>query len=260
MSGTSTAFSLYSIGQGGLQVTARRVAPGALSDADLAAWRCLAHRALEPNPFFEQEMLLPAAELYPEIDLLLVEVPGRLIGLMPVRRAGHWRKVPARTLGAWLHQDAFLGTPLLDPEAPEDALGAMIDAATDDGCGLLALEWFGTNGPAQRALQSVLFERGIRAQVYEQADRAALDRRPENDYLSGMLSKGRRREYKRLRRQLCEHLEGDVVVHDRAGDPSAVDGFLRAEASGWKGRAGTNFGATPEYTAFFRRLCEEFDS
>ncbi len=205
-------------------------------------------------------MVLPAAELYPGIELLLVEADGKLIGLAPVRRTHHWRKVPAKTLAVCLHQDAFLGTPLLDPDAACEAIGAVIDDAAENGCGLLALEWFGTNGPAQRALQTVLFERGIRAQVYEQADRAALVRRPENDYMNGLLSKGRRRELKRVRRQLCEHLEGDIEVHDRAGDPTAIDGFLRAEASGWKGRAGTNFGASEAYTRFFRRLCDEFDS
>ena len=81
--------------------------------------------------------------------------------------------------------------------------------------------------------------------VYETpSERAMLERRPEDDYLSGMKTK-RRRELDRQRRRLGEELggEGPAETVDRSEDPDAVADFLRLEAGGWKGREGTAMAA-----------------
>ncbi|MEA2480878.1 MAG: hypothetical protein QOJ07_2800 [Thermoleophilaceae bacterium] len=237
----------------------RFVALRGIDPAVVAAWRDLADRALEPNPFFEPEFLLAAAKLYPATELLTVSRGARLIAAMPVRRVGRWRKIPARTLWIWRHTDAYLGTPLVDRDEPRAALGALLDWAVGDrGSGLVAFEWLGTGGPVEAALHAALEERGLESLVYEEFDRAALDRREAADYLRAKVSKSRARELRRLRRQLTELLRENLVTANRAGDPDAVEGFLRAEASGWKGRAGTNFASGDAYAEFFRDLCERF--
>jgi hypothetical protein len=43
-------------------VTGRLLELAALSERDLDAWRELAARALEPNPFAEPDFVLPAAD------------------------------------------------------------------------------------------------------------------------------------------------------------------------------------------------------
>lgn len=239
-----------------LTVATRFVPLAQLSAADRAAWGDLAARALEPNPFFEPDFVMPATLLYPGIELMMIEAPGRLIGALPVRRMSRWRKLPALTLWGWRHTDAYLGTPLIDREAPEDAVRGLIDGAERDRrSGLLVLEWMGTGGPVERLLRAELQRRGTAPIVYEEFDRAALRRRPDGDYLAGKVSKGRARELRRLRRQLTEALEAEIEVTDRSGDPVAVEGFLQAEASGWKGREGTNFAGSESYADFFRRVC-----
>jgi CelD/BcsL family acetyltransferase involved in cellulose biosynthesis len=258
MSGTWTRSSAPSHAAG-FDVTTRRVARSELTDKDLAAWTSLAARATEPNPFFEPQVLLPAADLYPDVELMLIEAPGFLIGALPVVRTSRWRKVPAPALWVWRHKDAFLGTPLLDPEATGEALGALLDAArADKSTGLLVLEWIGLGGQVERALNAELSARGMTALLYSEDERAALTRRADGNYLAEKLSKGRRRELKRLRRQLAEHLEGEIVTTDRAGNPDAIEGFLRAEGSGWKGRAGTSFSSSEQYADFFRTVCGRF--
>jgi CelD/BcsL family acetyltransferase involved in cellulose biosynthesis len=226
-----------------------------LSDADLAAWQALAVEAVEPNPFFEPAALLPAAALHGDVQLGLIESGDRLIGALPLRRARRWRRVPSSCLSVWLHSDCYLGTPLLARDAAPAAVGALLDAATT---GLVAFEWIAAGGPAESAVHAATSERGLTAIRYEQLDRAALRRRPDPTYLDGKLSNGRARELRRLRRQLSEKLGGAVEAHDRAGDPEAIEGYLRAEASGWKGRAGTNFESSPRYADFFRELCARF--
>jgi hypothetical protein len=192
---------------------------------------------------------------------MLIEAPGRLIGALPVRRGARWRKLPAPTMWVWRHTDAYLGTPLIDREAPEDAVRALVDAAqADRRSGMLVFEWLGMAGAFERLLRADLERRGITPIVYEEFDRAALRRRPECDYLAGKVSKGRARELRRLRRQLTEVLEAPVEVTERSGDPAAVEGFLQAEAGGWKGRKGTNFASSESYADFFRRICQGFSA
>jgi CelD/BcsL family acetyltransferase involved in cellulose biosynthesis len=233
-----------------------RVEPVAqLGARDLGAWSDLAANALEPNPFFEPQALVPAAALYGDVDLGLIEAGGRLIGVLPLRRSRRWRRVPGSCLALWRHPDCYLGTPLLSPDAPEAAIGALIDSAD---AGLVAFEWIGAGGPVEAAVRSAADDRGLTAIRYEEFERATLRRRDEPTYLADKLSKGRARELRRHRRQLSETLGGRVEVHDRTGDHDATEGFLRAEAAGWKGQEGTHFAGSPEYTAFFRETCERF--
>lgn len=246
----------------------RRAGPGAVSvrtlpladveAPDLIAWSELAARALEPNPFFEPELLVPAARLHDGIELALIEAGDELIGALPVHCGRRWRRIPGPHMAVWRHDDCYLGTPLLAADAPGDALGALIDHARGRGRGLLAFEWLGAGGSVEAAVRSAAAERGIAPIEYEAFDRAALVRRPEADYLKAKLSKGRARELRRLRRQLSEHLDAPLEVHDRSGDGEAIEGFLRAEANGWKGREGTAFALRPDYADFFRDVCARF--
>jgi CelD/BcsL family acetyltransferase involved in cellulose biosynthesis len=240
------------------EVAVRTVPVSDVSARDLAAWRELATRALEPNPFFEPEMLVPAAALYDGVELGLIEYGGELVGALPLRRARRWRRVPGSCLAVGRHDDCYLGTPLLAPDAPKDALGALIDHARREGRGLMAFEWVGTGGTVEAALRAAAAERGSQPIQYEAFDRAALMRRAEPDYLREKVSKGRARELRRLRRHLSEEAGGPLEVHDRSGDSEAIEDFLRAEAAGWKGREGTAFAGRPPYADFFRAVCAQF--
>jgi CelD/BcsL family acetyltransferase involved in cellulose biosynthesis len=236
----------------------RCVRPEDLTEHDLAAWRELAAHALEPNPFFEPELLVPAAELDPAVRIGLIESGGDLAGVVPLQSALRWRRIPGPCLSVWRHGDCFLGTPLLSAAAPEAAIGALLDHGRRSG--LVAFEWLGTGGPVEAALRTTLRERRIEAVTYEAFDRAALVRRDEPTYLDGMVSKSRRRELRRLRRQLSELIDAPLEVHDRSGDDVAVEGFLRAEAAGWKGREGTAFLRSHATANLFRQICDGFHS
>src|SRR4051794_2257922 len=233
-----------------------------LGPGDIGAWADLYARTAEPNPYFAPHFVLAAARGLDRTDVgLLVARTGRdWAGCLPVVRARTWRRVPLPSLTTWLHGYCLLGTPLLDGGGLAAAAAALVHGARRDRhATFVALEWLGADGPVGEAFAHVLSgRRDERPHVSERFERATLHRRAENDYLDGRLSSKKRKELRRQRRALERDLGGEVVVRDRAGEPDAVEAFLRLEASGWKGREGTAMGVIPGHDRFFRDVCASF--
>ncbi len=242
-----------------MPVTTAFIDPAEISGIDLLAWRDLARRAAEPNPFFEPETVIPAIRTLGERDvrLLVARDSDGWIGLVPIRRQTRWRLMPMPSLSVWRHPYCFLGTPLVAAERTRLGLGALIDQALNARVAFFALDTMCSDGPVGEALESCIAERNLSPVVYRRYERAALHRRAEPTYLDETRSAHHRRESNRLRRKLERDLSGAVHVDDRAGDPTAVEEFLRLEASGWKGTSGTGtaMASRPGHATFFRELC-----
>jgi hypothetical protein len=230
--------------------------PTALTPLQLGAWRDLAVCAAEPNPFFDPAVVLAAITHLPEgrdVRLLVARRGGRWIAALPVVAARRWRRYPMACTVAWSHPFCFLGTPLLaadDLDRAAEALFAAPQQVTPHP--LLLLEHVGQDGPVARAMLEATDGATLFALHHE--SRAALVRRPENDYVDSHRSGKRRREAKRLRSRLEAELGGPTRLRDHGCSPAAVDRFLALEASGWKGRAATALGSDPAHAAFFRAV------
>ncbi len=223
------------------------------------AWRELAARACVPNPFGEVDYVENALRGLRErhVGVLVVSDERRWHAAMPVRRVTRWRHVPGPLLVSWRHQYCFLTTPLVDRDDPEAALASLLArGAGERGVLGLMLNWVDADGPLGAVLASAS-PLARRALEVERFSRASLQRRPENDYVSSMLSVKHRRELRRLRRRLEEEV-GPVGLHDRAGDDAAVQRFLRLEQSGWKGRSATAMTSRPRHARFFTDLCRRY--
>jgi CelD/BcsL family acetyltransferase involved in cellulose biosynthesis len=230
---------------------------------DVGAWRDLARRAVEPNPFFEPEFVLAAASgLGPESVALVVaaDAAGDWQACMPVRRTGRWKGLPVPALAAWRHLYCFLGTPLVAPEQPEQALAALLDRLFESRrrARMVALEWVRGDGPVAEALAAVLEARARPALQVAAFERAVLERRDSADYLDETLRPHRRRELRRQSRRLAEEMGAPLELRERSQEPAAVDSFLELEAAGWKGRRGTAFASQPLHAELFREVCDGF--
>jgi CelD/BcsL family acetyltransferase involved in cellulose biosynthesis len=157
-------------------------------------------------------------------------------------------------VATWLHTYCLLGTPLLDPERGPDALAAILARMRGERVAFAGLEWIPAEGPVAAAIDRAP---GRPARVFDRFARATLRRRPQNDYLEGVKGK-HRREFRRLAKGLADELGGPLELVDRAGEPAAVEEFLRLEASGWKGRRETALAADPAHAGFFRSICRDF--
>ena len=234
----------------------RQIAPGSITAGDLARWRDLAVRALEPNPFFESAFVLPAAERLGErgTSLLVVEDGGGWLACLPVQSVRIARMVPG--LRTWRHLYCFLGTPLLDAESAVPAARSLLEAALGRGRQLM-LESLDDGGLTAAALTQAADELSL-VTVHESGhDRALLERRPAGDYLENVRSH-HRRELNRLGRRLESELGGALTVSDESGNDAALDQFLDLERSGWKGRRHTALGSSPAHAEFFRDVCRAF--
>jgi CelD/BcsL family acetyltransferase involved in cellulose biosynthesis len=230
---------------------------------DIERWRELACRALEPNPFFEPEFVLPAAARLDSSTAALIvvaEPDGDWVACLPVLPTARWKRLPVAVLAAWRHLYCFLGTPLVAPGQPEEAMAQLVD----QGLGsefrprMLVLDWLRADGPLAAALGSVIDNRRGRTLRFEAFERAALERRDEPDYLQHTLRPHHRRELRRLARRLAEEMGAPLEVRDVSHDPAMIDRFIELEAAGWKGRLGTAFGSQPGHAQLFREVSDSF--
>jgi CelD/BcsL family acetyltransferase involved in cellulose biosynthesis len=222
------------------------------------AWRDLAGRALEPNPYAEPELVLSAARWLPHqpaAELLTVTDRNEMVACLPVTRRRKWRRIPWPTIAVWRHDYAFLGTPMIDADQAGAACGALLRAGTARRS-MLALEWMPSDGPVCAAVAQAAADHAVRPVVYEQFARAAVAPTEAAPRLT--LSSDRRRKLRRMSRRLGTMLAADVQVADRAGDSAAVERFLALEAAGWKGRAGTAMASRPGHGDFLREVCRSY--
>lgn len=232
--------------------------PRRITTRQEGAWRDLAARAAEPNPFFDPALLLPAVRHLPDgprVRLLVARRGEHWLAALPVLPVRRWRHYPLACTVAWSHPYCFLGTPLLAADDLERAATALLDAPQDvTPHPLLILQTVRDDGPVAEALRAAA-SGAVLVDLHHEA-RAALHRRPENDYVERHRSGKRRREAKRLSARLDRELGGPARLRDRGTSPAAVERFLALEASGWKGRAATALGSRPAHAAFFRAVCE----
>lgn len=232
---------------------------GDLTPAAIAAWAELAARAEDPNPYLHPEFVLAAARsegLLASVRLLTVRDADGMLAALPVRHSCRWRRLPIPATLAWTHDQCFLGTPLVARESSRESLAAFVDGLGARCGGAFAeLDLVCGEGPLSRALDDVLPRDAL---VFGRFNRAALERRPADDYLDGRLRGKHRRSLRRLARDLQSELGGDLELVERAGRQDAVEDFLRLEAEGWKGEQGTALASDRARADFFRCVCRDF--
>jgi CelD/BcsL family acetyltransferase involved in cellulose biosynthesis len=225
----------------------------------IAEWDALAARASEPNPFYESWYLLPSLRVFDaegDVSIVVLEMNGKLAGLMPLLRQRRYYGWPFPNLSGWLHGNCFLGAPLVATDA-EHAFWRSLLAWTDESpraALFLHLRQIPLAGPLHDALRDVLAEQCRPASVVHREERAMLaSPLSPDDYLEAAMSGKKRKE---LRRQFARLSEMGTVRFERRDDDEALDDwtetFLALEAAGWKGRAASALSSEAETAQLFR--------
>src|SRR6202048_331046 len=217
----------------------------------LPLWEELAAEALEPNPFYEPFMLLPALREFPaghRLTFLCVFAPhpsrqkGRrvLCGFFPFEHSRPAGRLPVPMLALWKHPWCSLTAPLLRRDCARAVVTKVFDwlAASGRETGLVRLEDFPGDGPIHRLFVDELKARGWHSQLTDWYTRAVLHKAGSGEeYLTQALRGKRRKELRRQQTRLAELGRIDFAELSVGGDAQPwIKDFLALEASGWKGR------------------------
>jgi len=234
--------------------------------ADLQAdWEALVARADTPNVFMNPLVVKLAGETDPgrrRIALLAwLDRDGER------RLAGIWAfsigrpsqsMLPLNVLSAPAMAHAYLATPVIDRDALEPALEAMLTAIADDPRlpNFIALDAITAEGATMQALSRVLALRGSEPCMLTQAVRPMLVSELDGkSYLEQALSGSSRKKLRQHRRRLGEKGALSYRVLTAPTDVErGLEDFLALEAAGWKGRQGSALANGPADAAFTRAM------
>jgi CelD/BcsL family acetyltransferase involved in cellulose biosynthesis len=248
---------------------ADRYAPGsfavewrALADLPpiVEAWRELAGRALEPNIFYEPAFALAATGVFgANAGAVLVwsgRRPRKLLGFFPARIEPRRYGFKLPVLVGWTHPYAPLGVPLVEREAAEAVVAALLDHLVAETTlpGFLLLPFLHVDGAFAAVLDTILQRAQLPAADFNPRRRAMLAPGPDRShYLDGALGARKRKELRRLCRRLAETgAVLTVTATEPAAIAAAIEDFFALEAGGWKGRAGTAAAARDDLHRFVR--------
>jgi hypothetical protein len=216
-------------------------------------WEALAADAAEPNPFYEHWMLLPALEAYGAGEgfrCVSVWEDGVLAALFPLRVERRYRGLPLRAARSWSHRNMLLcGTPLLRAKGGARGAVSCVAALLKSGIApVIEFDWVAAGGLFAGALAEAAAACGLPWLVTDAYARALLvrDRDPRPRYNSNMKNNLRRTEMR------LAQLGKLAAVRLACGDDvdKWTEDFMRLEASGWKGRAGSALGCREDDRRF----------
>jgi CelD/BcsL family acetyltransferase involved in cellulose biosynthesis len=219
-------------------------------------WRQLANSALEANPFYGPDLMIPALEAAiagTATRLLIVERGGSLEALFPLQRP--FFKDGAMSLGWMLYRDPLtcLTVPLLAREEAEAILAAALaHLGTANGPPALVFPLLPENRPFAALL--------TRLAAHEQRFVRALDswERPAIARGSAMDEKTRSSiEKKRRKLEKTGPVALIRMMSGNPGLPGLLADFLEIEAASWKGQGGTAIRNVPVLESVFRTLAAE---
>lgn len=239
----------------------------AVTPEDELAWRDLAARAVEPNPFFEPECLLPAAAFQTfghELQLLVAEEHGRFYGCVPVRHVKRWHKMPYPIVTTQVRRMPYQGSPLIDPERGVDAASAMLEelakASRAVGSRVLVLLELNQDGPVDSLFREAATKIRMPLLPFDVFERGMIDRQQGtgSQQRSQQHSAKTLRALRNKRRRLSRSLGSEVTLVDRGHELEAIDDYIELEASGYKAERGVAMATVPGEPEYFRAMCEGF--
>jgi CelD/BcsL family acetyltransferase involved in cellulose biosynthesis len=233
-------------------------------EAYIQAWEDLARDALEPNPFYEPWMLMPALRgLATDKDLSVVLVltidqgEPLLCGVFPLEKHSRYKGLPVAAFSLWRHIYCALCTPLIRRGYERECLNAFLDWLDEErGCSLMDFNLVSGEGPFHELLHECLAARGQSSLVSESYGRAILRPRENADlYLRAALRRDHRKDCRRKTRRLAELGKLEFASLEFGVNLDTwIEEFLQLEASGWKGREGSAFACNENNRNYFAAI------
>ncbi|MDX5594933.1 GNAT family N-acetyltransferase [Pseudovibrio sp. SPO723] len=224
-----------------------------------AEWAALTQEAIEPNPFFGPAFIKAYQRHMTKVRLKLIMAretgSGRALATLPVLMKGPLPllKVPQGLAGDY----GPLGTLLLAPDAPKEALEQVIETALQlSPWNMLVLPFHSNGGLVQAQLKEVAKTKGWQVARSKETDRA-FQRGGEAGFeaLQQALASKSGKRIQRYGRQLEK--QGELAFSASSTAEEALEGleaFLDLEQKGWKGHQGSALIQRSNALAFTREM------
>ena len=233
----------------------------------ISAWEDLAAAAIEPNVFYEHWMLLPALEAFGagkdiRVVVVLIDSPrgatpklGALFPLVPVR---NFRNLGIPALSLWQHIHCYACTPLVRAGVAGECVEALLRwfRSGEPGASLLEMECIAGDGPLYQLLVDRSDKLGLPNLTTDAFARGLWSKTgPASDDPGSAVSGDLRRRLRRKERRLRERGRVEHRVLEPEDDVGRwIDEFLRLEAGGWKGSAGTALAHSESARRYFAEV------
>ena len=234
----------------------------------LAEWEELARRSVEPNPFYEPWMLLPAVEAFGSGHdfqfLLIFGSAGHnsgekvLCGFFPMVRSRRYQRqwVGVRVLELYKYPHCGFCLPLVRGGCVAETLEAFLSWYVGQAgyTSLLKLSLVSADGEFYNGWRQCLDRFPRLRTVSEKVERALLRTTGgSQDSIDQTISSRHRKHLRRSRELLSEIGEIRYVNVRRGADAETwIERFTELEVSGWKGEKGTALASMDTSRNFFR--------
>lgn len=234
-------------------------------------WEDLAANSLEPNPFYEHWMLMPAIRSFAaktDLRLVLVFAPDKarpsappvLCGLFPIERRRSDR-LPVKVLSLWKYIFCMICTPLVRVDCARESLAAFFDwlETNESRSSLMEFQRIAGEGLFYQLLVEEMHKRLLLSFTSELYTRAMLVPSEDTDaYLRRAMSRQHRKDLRRKQKRLAEAgcLEFDELQPCGSVREWAEE-FMQLEMSGWKGKTGGALQSNEANRAFFIAVASE---
>lgn len=233
-------------------------------EARESAWNFLAQNALETSPALESNYLIPALKHLASkaVQVIVVEnrnspVGQEFVAIVPIETKRMFR-LPFKAAEVWRHDQCFNATPLLARDCAAEAWSLICDFLVSDGYSLLSLDTVSAAPEVDTVFQKLEEQPGVTRFQRGHFTRAGFAPAATADvYILQHVSKGAR---KKLRANLGKLGRIGDITWERSDAESDFEqlaqDFLRIEASGWKGEAGTALACSESTESFYRDLIQ----
>lgn len=233
-------------------------------DSCKSSWEFLAQHALQSNPAFESNYLIPALKYLASEAVQVIVVEDRnapkgqaIVAIVPIETKRLYR-LPFKAAEVWRHEQCFNATPLLAKDCATEAWSRVCDLLVSSGYSLLSLDTVSADPEMDAVFQNLEQRPGVTRFQRDRFDRAGFSPNvTADDYILQHVSKGTR---KKIRANLGKLERTGDVTWDRSSDNSdfaqLAEDFLKIESSGWKGDAGTALACSESTQSFYRNLIE----
>lgn len=230
------------------------------------SWEQLIASAIEPNPFFDPDFLIPAIRHMAEDGVYVlvvratnVQTPdgqNAIYGLMPIRKSKTQNK-RSSAVEIWMHDHCFDATPLIRQEHAVETISFILEWLSNDlGVSNLCIGSVSQSSKFADAWQTAI---GSGSDIVAESTSFSMPCfKPLNDavsYISNKVAPEVQANAQNLYRKLCERGEVVTSVSSQC-DEGWVEPFLRLESSNWSNEQQADIAAKHAFGCFFREMAQ----